>query len=117
MTLFYLQIMKKIFTPFLIDESNFWFLMDNKTLEYFTNYKYLDTTIDEFLQFDFCAGVMTDSAGRSLAALITKMIKNGGFPLNVFQTLYDASVCSVRDVVTDERFDIVKFQYVSAHQL
>ena len=91
--------------------------MDNKTLEYFTNYKYLDTTMDEFLQFDFCAGVMTDSAGRSLAALIIKMIKNGGFPLNIFQTLYDASVCSVRDVVADEKFEIVKFYYVSAHQL
>ena len=91
--------------------------MGNKTLEYFNNYKYLDTTIVEFLQFDFCAGVMTDSAGRSLAALIIKMIKNGGFPLNVFLTLYDASVCSVKDVVTDERFDIVKFQYISAHQL
>ena len=63
----------------------------------------MDTTMDEFLQFDFCAGVMTNSAGRSLAALITKMINNGGFPLDVFQTLYDASVCSVMDVVTDKK--------------
>ena len=60
---------------------------------------------------------MTDSAGRALAALITKMIKNGRFPLNVFQTLYDDSVCSVRDVVTNEKFEIVKFHYVSAHHL
>ena len=71
--------------------------MGNKTVEYCTNYKYLGTTIDEFLGFDFCAGVMADSAGRALGALITKMIKNGGFPLNVFKTLYDASVCSVSD--------------------
>ena len=45
------------------------------------------------------------------------MIKNGGFPLNIFQTLYDVSVCSVRDVVADEKFEIVKFHYVSAHHL
>ena len=40
---------------------------------------------------------MAESAGRALGALITEMIKNGRFPLNVYEKLYEASICSVSD--------------------
>ena len=39
----------------------------------------------------------SDSAGRALRSIITKMIKNGGFPYKVYSMLYDACVTSVAD--------------------
>ena len=39
--------------------------------------------------------MQADSAGRALSSLITKMLKNGGFPYAVFTKLYQACVCSV----------------------
>ena len=38
-----------------------------------------------------------ESAGRALSAVITKMIKNSGFPFNVFSLLYSACVTSISD--------------------
>ena len=38
-----------------------------------------------------------DSAGRALGSIVTKMIKNGGFPYNVYSLLYNACVTSVSD--------------------
>ena len=35
------------------------------------------------------------SAGRALSLLISKLIKNKGFPYNVFTTLYEACVRSI----------------------
>ena len=35
------------------NQSQYWFLLGNKTVEYCTEYKYLGTTINEFLGFDF----------------------------------------------------------------
>ena len=40
---------------------------------------------------------MCGSANRALGSIITKMIKNSGFPLNVYSKLYDTCVCSVSD--------------------
>ena len=71
--------------------------MGDKPVEYCSDYKYLGTSINEFLGFDFSASVMADSAGRALGALITNKIKNGGFPLNAYKKLYESSVCSVSD--------------------
>ena len=51
--------------------------------------------MNEFLDFKFTCQVQADSAGRALSSIVTKMIKNGGFPYNVFCTLYDACVFSI----------------------
>ena len=60
-------------------------------------YKYLGCSIDEHLDFDHTVDILADSAGRALSSIITKMIKNGGFPYNVFCTLYQACVSSIVD--------------------
>ena len=73
------------------------FLFNINIVAYCTNYKYLGCTINEFLDFSFTAEVQADSAGRALSKIITKMIKNQGFPYNVYSILYKACVCSISE--------------------
>ena len=61
------------------------------------NYKYLGVNINEHLDFNFTVDKHSDSAGRALSAIITKMIKNGGFPYKVYTMLYNACVTSIAD--------------------
>ena len=78
-------------------QSMFMFIFDKNPVPYCTSYKYLGCSINEFLEYDFTVNQLADSAGRALGSVITKMIKNGGFPFNVFNTLYQACVCSIMD--------------------
>ena len=41
--------------------------------------------------------MQAESAGRALSMVITKMIKNGGFPYNVFTLLYKSCVTSISE--------------------
>ena len=79
------------------NQSRFWFIFDQKSVPYSTNYKYLGTTINQFLDFEITAEAQCDSAGRALSAIITKMIKNSGFPYNVYTNLIDSCVNSITD--------------------
>ena len=90
-------------------QSKFMFLFDRRPVPYCTSYKYLGCTINENLDFSFTVKMLADSAGRALGSIVTKMIKNGGFPFNVFTTLYKACVCSISDyggeIFGNESFD------------
>ena len=90
------------------------FIFNRNTVAYCTNYKYLGCTINEFLDFSFTAEVQADSAGRALSKIITKMIKNQGFPYNVYSILYKACVCSI----SEYRSEVFVFdQYDSSFKL
>ena len=78
-------------------QSNFMFLFDKQPVPYCSMYKYLGCTINEYFDTTATVSLLADSAGRALSSIITKMIKNGGFPYNVFSTLYQACVCSISD--------------------
>lgn len=78
-------------------QSNFMFLFDRRPVPYCTSYKYLGCSIHEHLDYDHTVDLLADAAGRALGSIITKMIKNGGFPYNVFCILYQACVCSIAD--------------------
>ena len=78
-------------------QSNFMFLFDMRPVPYCKEYKYLGATINEFLDFTYTAECLADSAGRALGSIVTKMIKNGGFPFNVYSILYEACVTSIAD--------------------
>ena len=78
-------------------QSRFTFLFDMRPVSYCKYYKYLGVNINEYLDFKFTVEKHSDSAGRALGAIITKMIKNGGFPYNVYSLLYNACVTSVSD--------------------
>ena len=49
------------------------------------------------MDFKFSTDILSESGGRALSSVITKMIKNGGFPLNVYRKLFDSCVCTVTD--------------------
>jgi hypothetical protein len=90
-------------------QSRFMFLFNRNPVPYCQFYKYLGCTINEFLDFAFTAQVQADSAGNALSKIITKMIKNQGFPFNVYSVLYNACVCSISgygsEVFGFEEFD------------
>ena len=73
-------------------QSKFMFIFDMQPVPYCTVYKYLGANINEFLDYNCTATCLAESAGRALSSVITKMIKNGGFPFNVYTVLYDACV-------------------------
>ena len=95
-------------------QSKFMFIFDMQPVPYCTAYKYLGANINEFLNYNVTAECLADSAGRALSSIITKMIKNGGFPFNVYSVLYDACVTSISDYASE----ITGYtQYDSAVQL
>ena len=78
-------------------QSRYVFLFNSRPVPYCKTYKYLGCLIHENLDFKVTVQSLSDSASRALSSITTKMIKNGGFPLNVFLTLYKACVCSISD--------------------
>ena len=76
-------------------QSKFMFLFNKRPVPYCTFYKYLGCNIDEHLDYSFTSEIQADSAGNALSSIITKMIKNKGFPFSVYSILYQACVCSI----------------------
>ena len=77
--------------------SAFDFKFGNNTVLYCTEYKYLGLTINEYVDYQFSTNILSESGSRALSSIITKMIKNGGFPNNVYKKLFDSCVCTVTD--------------------
>lgn len=77
--------------------STFRFKLGEQIVKYCEEYKYLGITLNEYLDYKFSTDILSDSGGRALSSIITKMIKHGGFPLNVYKKLFDSCVCSVSD--------------------
>ena len=73
------------------------FMFGNCEVPFCEEYKYLGITIHETLNFQKSVDHLAESASRALGSLVTKMIKNGGFPLKVYSKLYDSCVCSISD--------------------
>ena len=76
-------------------QSIFVFLLNNRPVSYCKSYKYLGCYIDEHLDYNYTSKMNNDSAGRALSSVITKMIKNKGFPFSIYSILYRACVCSI----------------------
>ena len=71
------------------------FLFNFRPVEYCQYYKYLGTTINEYLDYNYTAETLSDSAGRALSSIFGKLIKNGGFPYITFTTLVECCVNSI----------------------
>ena len=84
-----------------VNRSMFMFLFDSQPVPYCSVYKYLGANINEYLDFTFTANCLADTAGRALSSIVTKMIKNGGFPYNVYTVLYNACVTSITDYASE----------------
>ena len=82
-------------------QTNFVFKFGAKTVDFCSSYKYLGVTLNEYLNFEYTAQELADPAGRALGSIVTKMIKNGGFPAIVYRTLYECCVCSISDYASE----------------
>ena len=78
-------------------QSNYFFLFNRRPVPYCKYYKYLGFTINEQLNFSDSNKILSDSAGKALSVIISKMIKNKGFPYNVFSLLLNSCVNSICD--------------------
>ena len=78
-------------------QSVFVFLFNKRPVEYCKAYKYLGATINEHVDFKHTVDHFSESASRALGCLVTKMIKNGGFPYKVYSILYQSCVASISD--------------------
>ena len=63
--------------------SRFLFFFNKRHVPYTESYKYLGCYLNEYLDYKFTAQMQADPAGRALGSLITKMVKNKGFPYNM----------------------------------
>ena len=81
--------------PIRRQQSKFMFLFNCRPVEYCKYYRYLGTTINEYLDYNYTAESLADSAGRALSAVICKCIKNGGFPYITYTTLVENCVNSI----------------------
>ena len=78
-------------------QSKYMFIFNKRPVPYCTSYRYLGCNINEHLDYNYTARIQAESAGRALSCIITKMIKNHGFPFSVYTILYQACVCSVSE--------------------
>ena len=75
--------------------TKFVFKLGNCNVSFCSSYKYLGVLINEFLNLEKIADARADAASRALGSIITKMIKNKGFPMKVYRNLYETCVLSV----------------------
>ena len=80
-----------------VQQSKFQFRFGTKLIKYCKSYKYLGLAIDQHLNFEKMSDSMCEPASRALSAIMCKMIKNKGFPLNIFEMLYNCCVTSITD--------------------
>ena len=78
-------------------KSNFKFKFDSKIIKYCQQYKYLGLTIDQFLNFEKMSNSLLAPSSRALSAIMCKMIKNKGFPHDIYKILYNTCVTSIKD--------------------
>ena len=98
----------------LVPRTKFNFKFGQRKINLCQSYKYLGLTINQFLDFGKMSNSFSDPASRALSAVICKMIKNKGFPFNVFEMLYDCCVTSVCDYA----HDVISFpQYSGSDQI
>ena len=58
-------------------KSDFVFKFGRNNVIYCQSYKYLGLTINEHLDFKFSTDILSESGGRAMSSIITKMIKKG----------------------------------------
>ena len=73
-------------------QSKFMFLFNWRPVPYCTSYKYLGCNFNEHLDYNYTFEKQADAAGRALGSVITKMIKNKGFPNSVYSRLYQSCI-------------------------
>ena len=80
-------------------QSTFHFKIGNETVNYCSAYTYLGTQINQHLNFNKTAESQKDSASRALGAILCKMKKCNGFPLNEYKMIVENCVFLLQTMV------------------
>ncbi len=75
--------------------SNYAININGSMLEYVSDYKYLDTLLNEYLDFSKTAELLANSVGRALGAVINKVKANKDFGYKTYSTLVDSCVMPI----------------------
>ena len=78
-------------------QSSFSFKLGDQKIEYTHEYKYLGYYINEFLDIEESLKKVYESASRAAGVLIAKAKAHGGFPLDIFTRIFNATVLPVID--------------------
>ena len=78
-----------------VNKSNFVFKVNDVTVEYASNYKYLGLVLSEHLDNALTAKIVAQSANRALGLLIAKAKAFGGIQYDAFTKLYESMVFPV----------------------
>ncbi len=80
-----------------VQRSSFVFNFGSTPLTYANEYKYLGLTLDEHLTFKPAIGILSDSAGRALGSVPSKVKNCRDLSFKSFTQLYKSCVCPVSD--------------------
>jgi hypothetical protein len=77
--------------------TNFQFKIGSNIIEKVTEYKYLGVLLNEFMNFNSTAELLSGAAGRGLGSIINKFknYRNAGY--KTFTKLFHSNVCSILD--------------------
>ena len=76
-------------------QSTYEFKINEETLEYVDNYKYLGVIMNENMKYDSAIKRITDSAGRALGSIINKAKSYRDIGASTFTTLYQRCVSPI----------------------
>ena len=84
-----------------VTRTEFPFHFDENELEIIHRYKYLGIIIDEYLNYDVTAQMLSESAGRALGGIINKFKSLKGMGFRTFEKMYLTGVTSVAEYAAD----------------
>lgn len=85
------------FRPKRFKQTEFQFMFEEEIIETVSTYKYLGIIFDEYLSFDQCAEVLSESGGRALGSVISKFKKFRDCTFNTFTKLYNTGITPILD--------------------
>ena len=80
------------FRPKRMQQTNYDFMLGSSNLEYVKNYKYLGMYFDEHLDFIDGVDILSQSAGRALSSIMSKLKTARGLSFNTYTKLFDSCV-------------------------
>ena len=84
-----------------VTRTEFPFHFGENELEIIDRYKYLGIIIDEYLNYDVTAQMLSESAGRALGGIINKFKSLKGMGFRTFEKMYLTGVTSVAEYAAD----------------
>ncbi|XP_050392671.1 uncharacterized protein LOC126811173 isoform X1 [Patella vulgata] len=85
------------FRPKRKPKSTSQFQFGTQNIEYASSYKYLGITLDEHLNFENCATILSQSGSRAMGAVISKIHSYKTISFKTYEKLYESCVVPITD--------------------